>query len=634
MRQPVTNGPDAIRRALSLLVEPGSVVELRIPERGRRGIVSGYYDDLDALAKRADFLSGTVTSVCITLNPVNRALLARAANRTKEYAEATTADTHILSCRWWLIDIDPDRPSGISSTDEEHKLDLDKAQAIVAWLWGRGWTARMLLADSGNGAHVLVRVDLPNSDDARTLLTKCLQALSIQFTDARVLVDVTTANASHLTKMYGTRACKGDSTNERPHRDSAILDVDGEATAVATREQLEALAAMVPDAEPSHAGRQGYGRESSFRLDEFIERHRDRLHVVREGPWDGSGRKYILSPCPFYAEHVNDSAVLLQRSNGALGFKCHHNGCAGRTWKDLRVLVGDTGPSGQYAGASAEPENPWRHAVALDDFLSSPEPPVTWLEPNLLIARNQITEAFSPRGIGKTLVMHHTAIALARQGRRVLLVDRDNPRSVLKARLRAAVPVPAVAGGARAPDGGSPPGYPARVPLRRRQADRRLAQGLEAGLPGGGAPREVVSRFAAHLRPQPDPERRARSARHEGDRPQNALGVRPVQHHQRGGRAHRLGQAGRARAHLGGVAGGGADREGRRGWAPDARHAIGQSRGPVRAKSPATGPRKSLFSQVVVLMAGSTGLEPATSGLTVQCANQAAPRAPCGVLRT
>jgi hypothetical protein len=31
--------------------------------------------------------------------------------------------------------------------------------------------------------------------------------------------------------------------------------------------------------------------------------------------------------------------------------------------------------------------------------------------------------------------------------------------------------------------------------------------------------------------------------------------------------------------------------------------------------------------QVIDLMAGSTGLEPATSGLTVQCANQAAPRA-------
>ena len=32
-------------------------------------------------------------------------------------------------------------------------------------------------------------------------------------------------------------------------------------------------------------------------------------------------------------------------------------------------------------------------------------------------------------------------------------------------------------------------------------------------------------------------------------------------------------------------------------------------------------------SQLSKKMAGSTGLEPATSGLTVQCANQAAPRA-------
>jgi integrase len=52
----------------------------------------------------------------------------------------------------------------------------------------------------------------------------------------------------------------------------------------------------------------------------------------------------------------------------------------------------------------------------------------------------------------------------------------------------------------------------------------------EAGLPG-----KLFQRSPAHLRPQPDPERRARSARHEGDRAQNALGVRPVQHHQRGG---------------------------------------------------------------------------------------------------
>jgi hypothetical protein len=35
-------------------------------------------------------------------------------------------------------------------------------------------------------------------------------------------------------------------------------------------------------------------------------------------------------------------------------------------------------------------------------------------------------------------------------------------------------------------------------------------------------------------------------------------------------------------------------------------------------------------TEMVEFMAGSTGLEPATSGLTVQCANQAAPRARLG----
>ena len=32
-------------------------------------------------------------------------------------------------------------------------------------------------------------------------------------------------------------------------------------------------------------------------------------------------------------------------------------------------------------------------------------------------------------------------------------------------------------------------------------------------------------------------------------------------------------------------------------------------------------------TEMIDFMAGSTGIEPATSGLTVQCANQAAPRA-------
>ena len=46
-----------------------------------------------------------------------------------------------------------------------------------------------------------------------------------------------------------------------------------------------------------------------------------------------------------------------------------------------------------------------------------------------------------------------------------------------------------------------------------------------------------------------------------------------------------------------------------------------------RAASVTFPSRSAAATGLLDLMAGSTGLEPATSGLTVQCANQAAPRA-------
>jgi len=110
----------AIRAALDLIVEPNAVVELRVPH-SRRGTLSGYFDDVDALVNIAADLSGRVEGVYVTLNPVDRALLARAVNRVSEYAKHTTADNNIVRRRWMLVDFDPVRPSGISSTDEEHQ---------------------------------------------------------------------------------------------------------------------------------------------------------------------------------------------------------------------------------------------------------------------------------------------------------------------------------------------------------------------------------------------------------------------------------------------------------------------------------------------------------------------------------
>ena len=213
-----------IRRAMDLLFEPGDVVEVRIPKT-RSGVISGYFDNFSTMveaicAADAKYNAG---GLYYTLNRINRALLGRAYNRMKERAESTTADNNIVRRRWLPVDLDPVRPAGISSSDEEHEAALKRARAIAAEMaaeWGPA-----ILADSGNGAHLLYRIDLPNDQDALASISGALDALHRQYSDDVVKVDVTSANAARIWKAYGTVARKGDSIPGRPHRISRIIEV-------------------------------------------------------------------------------------------------------------------------------------------------------------------------------------------------------------------------------------------------------------------------------------------------------------------------------------------------------------------------------------------------------------------------
>lgn len=78
--------------------------------------------------------------------------------------------------------------------------------------------------------------------------------------------------------------------------------------------------------------------------------------------------------------------------------------------------------------------SPWT-AETMASFLSADEEGAEVLF-DRIVFKATITEIFSPRGTGKTLVTHHAAVHLARKGLRVLLLDRDNPRHVVRSRLR------------------------------------------------------------------------------------------------------------------------------------------------------------------------------------------------------
>src|SRR5215208_3057138 len=207
-------------RTLEVLFQPGAVVELRA-FRGR-DTVSGYYDDHAALAREARKLDERDYAVYVTLNEVDPALLARASNRARKvYKEPTTSDGDIVRRRWLPLDFDPVRPSGVSATHEEKKAALSRTREVRDYLREQGWP-EPVVGDSGNGAHLLYRVDLQNDRESSDLVKGVLDCLAFKFNDELVKVDTAVHNAARIWKLYGTTARKGDDTEVRPHRASKL----------------------------------------------------------------------------------------------------------------------------------------------------------------------------------------------------------------------------------------------------------------------------------------------------------------------------------------------------------------------------------------------------------------------------
>ena len=68
---------------------------------------------------------------------------------------------------------------------------------------------------------------------------------------------------------------------------------------------------------------------------------------------DNKGRmRWALERCPFHPDHGGRDCVVFQGEGGRLGFKCFHSRCAGKSWKDLRSLIGR--PLPQHFDGAAE----------------------------------------------------------------------------------------------------------------------------------------------------------------------------------------------------------------------------------------------------------------------------------------
>ena len=363
---------DAIERAAALYFDrPGRVVELRaLHVRTARGTytASGYFDNPKDFVEAAMQYDGRAAGVYATLNIVAPELLARAHNRVEEYAKTTTGDANVSRRVRFLIDVDPVRASGISSTDAQLDEARNLARLIVDYLTRLGFP-EPALGISGNGAHIIYAIDLPV--DAGELLERCLQALAFRFNTATLLVDETVYKAAQLARVYGTLACKGDAIADRPHRRSYLKMPEG-GLQIATVEVLDRLAATLPlvDAKPGAPAARG----PRFDVEPFLQRLG--IEVVRSGAWQG-GTRWILAVCPFNPEHADAAAFVAQFASGAVAAGCLHNSCKHWGWRELRQRFDPDFQSGAdtSAGSAGTHEGPsW-------DIQFVPQPVPTGLLP-------------------------------------------------------------------------------------------------------------------------------------------------------------------------------------------------------------------------------------------------------------
>lgn len=198
--------PADVEFTLRQFAVKGSLFELRAP-----GFVPAGADaptpvvwrfeagDVMRATRKALELSEQSPAVYVTMNPI------RPGMPTGRVTRGAKAED-IVRRRWMLVDIDPVRPVDTSSTDAEKAAAMRLAIDVREDLSARGWPAP-IVADSGNGWHLLYRVDLPADDGG--LIRRVLIGLAQRFDTPEVKIDRKVFDPCRIVKVYGTMTRKG-----------------------------------------------------------------------------------------------------------------------------------------------------------------------------------------------------------------------------------------------------------------------------------------------------------------------------------------------------------------------------------------------------------------------------------------
>ena len=344
-----------IRQTIGLLKPNNELFEVRIIGKGnRKRIISGYFTDADTLIQQFDTIDPRSTNMYITINKVNEACYSREQHDCFRVTDTQTHDHEIDSYEWLFIDLDPVRVTEISSTNEELEEARIVSDKVYQYMKGLGFN-EPVRGMSGNGHHLLYRIDLLNTDENKKLVERCLTNLAAMFNNGKVKIDIVNHNQGRVCKLYGTLAQKGSNTKSRPHRMSKLTYVPDQIKSNGA-DLLRSLANELP--EVPKIQKRSVSISGEFDIENWMDEH-GLKPIKTESGMDCT--IYPLANCPFDPSHTNGDSKIFKYSNGAIAFKCHHNSCRGKMWQDVRELL----EPGAYDNKNEEEERAieegWKH---------------------------------------------------------------------------------------------------------------------------------------------------------------------------------------------------------------------------------------------------------------------------------
>jgi putative DNA primase/helicase len=308
--------------------EPDALVELRVLTE--KGAHAGYYNNLDKFVE--DVVRWSGSGHCyFTLNAIHPDCASRILNRIAWAKRDTlTKDKEIVRRKLILLDFDPQRLSGIPSSDEEHRAALDRARTVRDWLSERGWPEPVFMS-SGNGAALFYGIDLPADDGG--LVKNVMGRLAKEFDDEKVKLDTSVHNASRIARIAGTLNMKGEHSEERPHRLATILEAPA-ALAVVAADRLDAVIGQSESTKPSPIP-----KINQHDLAGWLSAH----GVPFQEESIDKGIRYRLGICPNKGKgHEDGRTWIAQFDDGRIHAGCFHDKCRELDWPKMRRLIDPT----------------------------------------------------------------------------------------------------------------------------------------------------------------------------------------------------------------------------------------------------------------------------------------------------